>query len=456
VDPSVVDECLSKIAARFEGATVHSFIPVLARAASARNYRPVSSRPGPTLGTKGPTDPHDIWWNDDVNEPAGTAASDGPSNPQGDPTAIPDGKPNNQPAERPHRVVRRIARGILSYGVVILALWFLVNNLQSTTGLSSAISLITAAQVAVICVLGVVNLATNWPPLVVALPGLRIREAAVTNTASAALSNTVPEGGAVATGLNYAMLRSWGFSLSDITSEVIVTGTWSQFTKYILLAIALVVVVLQGWAPSGTGWVALGLAALVIVAIWLLGMILRSEAFAVRLGRWVDGLIAHVTRVFHKIGPSHLATTLPRSRSSMVRLLRVCWHKLTVAEVVSQLTAAFVLGVACRMQGLGESTITWAVIVVAWGAVTLASLIIPTPGGLGVAEVVLVTLLGYGLPDSDHGAVVSAVLLYRLATFLLPIPIGLVTYLYWRRSTAWRHPANSRGPSAEKSSAVPA
>ena len=34
------------------------------------------------------------------------------------------------------------------------------------------------------------------------------------------------------------------------------------------------------------------------------------------------------------------------------------------------------------------------------------------------------------------------------ATFLVPIPIGLVTYLYWRKSTAWRRPVNTRGPSA--------
>jgi len=31
VDPSVVDECLNQIAARFEGATVHSFVPLLVR-----------------------------------------------------------------------------------------------------------------------------------------------------------------------------------------------------------------------------------------------------------------------------------------------------------------------------------------------------------------------------------------------------------------------------------------
>jgi hypothetical protein len=31
VDPGVVDECLNQIAARFAGATVHSFIPLLVR-----------------------------------------------------------------------------------------------------------------------------------------------------------------------------------------------------------------------------------------------------------------------------------------------------------------------------------------------------------------------------------------------------------------------------------------
>jgi putative heme transporter len=65
-----------------------------------------------------------------------------------------------------------------------------------------------------------------------------------------------------------------------------------------------------------------------------------------------------------------------------------------------------------------------------------------------VAEVVLVGVLGHGLPASSEAAVLAAVLLYRIATFLVPIPIGLVTYLYWRMSTSWRRPVNSRGPGA--------
>jgi uncharacterized protein (TIRG00374 family) len=349
------------------------------------------------------------------------------------------------PADRPHSVGRRIVSGFLSYGVVVLALWFLFTNMQ-TGDWTSAIALITGPMLLVAVVLGVVNLATNWPPIVVTLPGLRVREAAVTNTASAALSNTVPEGGAVATGLNYAMLRSWGFTLGDITSEVLVTGTWSQLTKYVLLAIGLVVVVLQGWAPDGTGWIAAVLVVLVAVAILLLALILRSEAFAARLGGWFDRLATWLRRRFHRMPDPGLAEGLPVFRTQMVGLLRLCWGRLTVTMLISQLTVVAVLGICVRMQGLDESTISWAVILVAWGLVTFASLLIPTPGGLGVAEVVLVGVLGYGLPTSDQAAVLAAVLLYRIATFLVPIPIGLVTYLYWRRSTAWRRPVDSRGP----------
>ncbi len=347
------------------------------------------------------------------------------------------------PADRPRSVGRRIVSGFLSYGVVVLCVLFLVRSVRGED-FASALALITPQQVVVACVLGVVNLATNWPPLVVCLPGLRVREAAVTNTASAALSNTVPEGGAIATGLNYAMLRSWGFTLPDITSEVVVTGTWSQMTKYTLLALGLVGAWLEGWGPAGLGWVALVWSALVVVAAVLLALILRSTAFATRLGRWADSVLRLGTRVVRSFTPPDMEQQLPDFRSLMVRLLRVCWGRLTVAMIVSQLTACLVLGISCRMQGLGVDTISWAVVVLAFGAVTMASLLVPTPGGLGVAELVLTLVLGYGLPESQQAAVLAAVVLYRIATFLVPIPIGLVTYLYWRRSTTWRRETDSR------------
>jgi putative heme transporter len=358
------------------------------------------------------------------------------------------------PKDRPRGVTRKIVAGVLSYGVVVLALWYLVSGLESTSESGAALARITWGQCVVVVVLGGVNLATNWPPITIALPGLRLREAAVTNTASAALSNTVPEGGAVATGLNFAMLRSWGFSLSDITSEVVVTGTWSQMTKYVLLAISLSLVVLQGTAPEGTGWVALILVALVVAALVVLGLILRSQTFAVKAGNGSQRVVAWFLHLVRRDKVPDLAGEVPRFRLLMVGLLVWCWKRLTVAMLISQLTAAFILGVSCRMQGLDQSTISWAMILTAFGAATFAALLVPTPGGLGVTEIVLIAVLSYGLPQSDEAAVMAAVILYRIATFLVPIPIGLVTYLYWRDSKAWRRPKDSRRIIAGK--AVPA
>ena len=348
------------------------------------------------------------------------------------------------PKERPHGIGRRILSGVLSYGVVVLALWYLFTSLHNSDQSADAISRITGTQVAVFVALGVVNLATNWPPIAIALPGLRIREAAVTNTASAALSNTVPEGGAVATGLNVAMLRSWGFTLRDITSEILVTGTWSQLTKYILLTVSGIAVVLEGTAPSSFAWWMALLAALVVAAVVVLALILRSTAFARKIGAWVDRVAHRVMGWVRRDVMTHFADQVPEFRSEMVGLLRARGGRLTVAMLVSQLTAGAILGIACRSQGLGVDTISWAMAYTAFGLATFASLLVPTPGGLGVAEIVLVGVLSYGLPDSDTTAVIAAVILYRLATFLVPIPIGLVTYLYWRNSTAWRCPVDSK------------
>jgi uncharacterized membrane protein YbhN (UPF0104 family) len=346
-------------------------------------------------------------------------------------------------------IPRRVVSALLTYGVVLLAFWFLANN--TSEDWTPALSLITWQMLVVAVGLGLVNLATHWPPTVVALPGLRVRESAVTNTASAALSNTIPEGGAVATGLNYAMLRSWGFGLDDITGEVLVTGTWSQLLKFTLLALGLALVSLQGWGPSGTPWLALGLTVLVAIALVLLAAILRSERFAERLGRLLDALIGWARRFVRRLTAPGFAASVPTFRATLVSLLRYCWLKLTVSELVLQLTMVLILGICCRMQGLDDSTVSWAVILTAWGLVTFASLLVPTPGGLGVAEVVLVAVIGFGLPQSDQPAVLAAVLLYRIATFLVPIPVGLGTYLYWRKSTAWRRRPGTRGPSATAS-----
>jgi uncharacterized membrane protein YbhN (UPF0104 family) len=76
-----------------------------------------------------------------------------------------------------------------------------------------------------------------------------------------------------------------------------------------------------------------------------------------------------------------------------------------------------------------------------------------TPGGLGVVE------LGYigGLvaAGGNEPQVVAAVLLFRVLTYGVQIPIGGFTYLVWRGRSRWRRGHEAAAP-AEPSTAAPA
>jgi uncharacterized protein (TIRG00374 family) len=121
-----------------------------------------------------------------------------------------------------------------------------------------------------------------------------------------------------------------------------------------------------------------------------------------------------------------------RFRALAVRLLRARWHWLTAATVVSHLSLFLVLLLALRHVGVSESEVSWVEALAAFALVRLLSAFPITPGGLGVVELGLAAALV--LAGGDRAQVVAAVLVFRLLTFLLPVPIGAVTWWLWRRS----------------------
>jgi uncharacterized protein (TIRG00374 family) len=80
----------------------------------------------------------------------------------------------------------------------------------------------------------------------------------------------------------------------------------------------------------------------------------------------------------------------------------------------------------------------------AFSFVRLLSALPITPGGVGVVELGYVAAMGAGQPDLVQAQIVAATLVFRAITYLLPIPLGIVTWLYWRRNTSWRKPVPGR------------
>jgi len=43
-----------------------------------------------------------------------------------------------------------------------------------------------------------------------------------------------------------------------------------------------------------------------------------------------------------------------------------------------------------------------------------------------------------GLDDITSAQVVAAILVFRAVTYLLPIPLGLISYVVWRVNKSWK------------------
>ncbi len=307
-----------------------------------------------------------------------------------------------------------------------------------------AISSMTGVELATLGMAAVWNLVTYWMVVVSATPGLTYPQAAVLVESTTAVANAVPGGSAVAVGLTYGMLGSWGFSRSRSTLSVIVSGLWNSFAKLGLPVLALAMVALQGNASPGRVTAGLFGIAAIVGSVTVFSLILRREAFARRAG---DAAAALVSRILRRLGKGPVegwGDATAKFRSRTIGLVSHAWKRLTAATVVSHMSLYLVLLIALRHIGVADDEVNWAEVLAIFAFVRLLTAIPITPGGLGVVELGLIA--GLTAAGGDEAEVVAAVLIFRGLTYLLPIPLGLLTYLFWRRNSSWRDSAPPLSP----------
>jgi uncharacterized membrane protein YbhN (UPF0104 family) len=303
------------------------------------------------------------------------------------------------------------------------------------------LSSLSVGQYTVLALLAAWNLATYWPMVVAAMPGLTLGQAIVVNQSATSVAMTVPAGGAVAVGVSYAMYSSWGFSRSQVARSALVTGIWNISWKLALPVLALLILVAGG--DDDIGLVSSALVGLVLLAIGatLLIAALWSERLAFRVGSAV-GRVAR--RVWPRGGRTSAlwGASAARFRSQIVDLIRRRWPVLTAAELVSQVSVFLVLLASMRFAGATGRDVRWGEALAVFAVVRLASAFPIIPGNVGLAELGYVA--GLVLAGAGDTQAVAAVLLFRLLTYYVQIPIGGITYLAWRRKQSWRRTPGSR------------
>ncbi len=229
---------------------------------------------------------------------------------------------------------------------------------------------------------------------------------------------------------------SWGFPGSTITLSVLVGGIWNTFVKLGLPILAVVAVGLTGSSPTDEKALALVGLGLLVGAIVVFALMMRSSQTAQSIG---DGAARAVSRLRHLLAKPPVTgwgASAVSFREETIGLVRPRWLALTVTAVVSHLSLFIVLLACLRALGVTSSDIPWPEALLVFAVARLATAIKLTPGGVGVIELVLIAgLTAIGGQDAD---VVAAVLLFRLLTYALPIALGGLTYLWWRSNQSWR------------------
>ena len=339
----------------------------------------------------------------------------------------------------------RIAQIAISVVLVAAIFFYAIPKLADYSAVWDTIRQMTWLEIGSLVAAMIFNLFTYWWQNMASLPGLRTAQAAVCNQTTTTVADTVPAGGYIALGLTYGIYRSWGFSNAAITLSILLTGVWNIFMKLGLPVIALAALALTGAANASLVGAALVGMAFLIAGVVLFSLILWKKSLAKSIGSFFSRIVNKVLGVVHKGPVDDWGEGAVRFRRNSIDLVRARWAVLTFTTVLSHLALYFILVLAMRHVGISNEEVSWAQILGVFAFGRLLTAVPLTPGGLGVIE--LSYIGGLILAGRDHtdvspevfrAQVAAAVLVFRLLTYGIQIPIGAFTYVIWRTNKSWR------------------
>jgi len=322
-------------------------------------------------------------------------------------------------------------------GLVTLVLIFVkvIPQIGSYEEAFQAIQAMDALDIVVIAITVVIYLTVYGFPFMAAVPGLPYRQSFQLNQGAFAISNGVPAGGAFGLGVQYAMLASYEVQPTVATAAIGATGVWSIFVTLGLPVFGLMAIAASGTIDAGAYVYigAVGLAVLVAMIV-VFALIMRSEALAARIGGWANALARPAMRILKKDAPDLVPMVL-KFRTDTVDLVRKRWGLITVSQVAVSLCQFAIFYASLRgVEGGQSATTTFLVAFGAWAVAQIGIMIPITPGGLGTVDAFMISLLtAMGVPSGDATA---ADLVWRAASFVPQIIIGVLCLVTWSRRAA--------------------
>jgi len=339
--------------------------------------------------------------------------------------------PTSTPRDTSHDRRNRIIAAVVTVIVLVIVFAGILPKFGNYSEAWDAIKDMSVAELGVLIAAVAFSIIVYVFPFQAALPGLRYGPAFMVRQTSFTISNAVPAGGAIGLGVQYGMLAQAGFSGASASAAIGITSVFNLMVTLALPVLGVIALMFVQTPKASEILGALGGLAAVLVMVGVFAAILRSENTARRLGDWAERVIGKVMARFHRDAPTGITAQILAFRDSTVDVVKARWALLTGTNFLQQFAQFGVLLVALRITESGEGTkVAVAAAFAAFALARLAGFIPLTPGGLGTVDAGLTGLLvTFGATKTDA---LAATLLWRAASWVPQVLIGVVTLIIWR------------------------
>lgn len=334
---------------------------------------------------------------------------------------------------------RTIVGATVTVGILVAVFAGIFPRFAQYSEAWSTIQHIPAAFVVALIAAAAVNVAVCAWPLQAALPGLGYRPAFVVGQSSYAMSNGLPAGGAVAVGVKYDMLESYGFGTGAAAGASAISAVFNVFATLVMPVLGVLALLFNGqlrWR-----YVLIAIAGLLMVGVSGAAMaaILRSEKGARRVGHRLDRYTNRLVRRLRRGRGVDLTGKLLQFRSEVVGVMRARWPIVIGSTLLPLLTSWSILLVALRGEehGVhGHTGVTWAESLAAFSFAMMVAFLPVSAGGLGTVDAGLTGLLSAFGATGSQALAVNVV--WRATTFAPQVLTGAFTFLWWRSTVRRR------------------
>jgi uncharacterized protein (TIRG00374 family) len=324
---------------------------------------------------------------------------------------------------------RKLIGRALMLVVTGVALYVVAPSLIATFGSLPQLETVFPAWFVPIFLLEAIAFVCIWQLIRVALNTDAWFDIATSQLAGNALSRALPGGAATGGALQIRMLARAGYPVATTTTALTAVGLLSTAVLFVLPVLALPAV-LFGLAVSSE--LVRGAIFAVVVAVFLLGgssVLLLSDGVVRGIGHAIDWVLRHVRP--NRPEAKSMADRLLESRNLVRGSLSASWKVAVPAAFGNQFFDYLALETSLLAVG---AEVNLFLVLLAYVAAAVLAMIPITPGGLGFVEAGLTGVLALAGVTPEHA--VLATLLYRLFSYWLPLPAGLVASIMFGRRHA--------------------